>query len=119
MILLLLSALLRDRADDERCPIEGDGEIERGDRNDSRKDDDEPPPKADDETSPPATGSLERVLLEIGTEDDGEETHEKKGAPDIMTKIYQWFFLRRRFTRQQIRRFNNKDEDVSQEDCEE
>jgi len=83
LILLLLSALLRDRADDERCPIEGDGEIERGDRNDSRKDDDEPPPKADDETSPPATGSLARALLEIGTEDDDEETHERGNAPDI------------------------------------
>ena len=87
MILLLLSALLRDRADDERCPIEGDGEIERGDRNDSRKDDDEPPPKADDETSPPATGSLERALLEIGTEDDDEETHERGNAPDMIHKM--------------------------------
>jgi len=87
LILLLLSALLRDRADDERCPIEGDGEIERGDRNDSRKDDDEPPPKADDETSPPATGSLARVLLEIGTEDDDEETHENQGAPDMIHKM--------------------------------
>ena len=85
--MLLLSALLRDRADDERCPIEGDGEIERGDRNDSRKDDDEPPPKADDETSPPATGSLERVLLEIGTEDDDEETHERGNAPDMIHKM--------------------------------